>query len=131
MPQRDPFDGLERFLEHVTGNANRALGGGVAVDLRDEGEAFVLVVDLPGVGASDVDLTVEDRTVTVAADREDPADDDERYLLRERRRGNVERGVTVPDPIEQDEADATIDDGVLTVRLPKRGGTTGTTIDVE
>ena len=127
MPKREPFADLERFLEQVTGDVGHAVGTDAAVDLVDEGDAFVLVVDLPGVEAADVDLTVEERTVTVRAEREHGAD----YVRRERRRHDVDRRVTLPAAVEETDASATLDDGVLTVSLPKRGGDEGTKIDVE
>ena len=81
----------------------------------------------PSVDA-DVDLTVDDRTVTVRAERE--ADDETDYIRRERRRHDVERRVTLPAAVDETGASATLDDGVLTVSLPKRGGD-GTEIAVE
>jgi len=129
MPKREPFADLEQFLKQVTGDVGHAVGTDAAVDLVDEGDAFVLVVDLPGVEAADVDLTVEERTVTVRAEREQ--DDGTDYVRRERRRHDVDRRVTLPAAVEETDASATLDDGVLTVSLPKRGGDEGTKIDVE
>lgn len=132
MPQREPFDELERFLERMTPDVEPVGGGGVAVDLKDEGDAFVVVADFPGYGKDDVSVSVDDRTVTLSAEREEESEtEEENYLRRERRRGEARRRVTVPEPVDETATTATFDAGVLTVRLPKRDGTGGTTIDVE
>jgi HSP20 family molecular chaperone IbpA len=67
--------------------------------------------------------------VTVRAERE--RDDGADYVRRERRRHDVDRRVTLPAAVEETDASATLDDGVLAVSLPKRGGDEGTKIDVE
>lgn len=131
MPQREPFDELERFLERMTPDVE-VRGGGVAVDLRDEGDAFVVVADFPGYEKGDIAVSVEDRTVTLRAEREAESEtEDDVYLRRERRRGEATRRVTVPEPVDETATTATFDAGVLTVRLPKRERESGTTIDVE
>lgn len=98
----------------------------VRVDIEDRSEAFVLTADLPGFGREDVELRVDDRTLRIDADRT-PAETDGEFVRRERSRGSVGRSVTLPDAVAVDGIDATLADGVLTVRLPKRdpddGGT--------
>ena len=131
MPQREPFDELERFLGRMTPEVE-PLGGGVAVDLKDDGEAFVLVADFPGYEKTDIAVSVDDRTVTLRAEREETSEaSDDAYLRRERRRGETSRRVTVPEAVDEADATATFEDGVLTVHLPKRAGESGTRIDVE
>lgn len=130
MPQREPFDELERFLEGMTPGVEPV--DGVAVDLKDEGDAFVAAVDFPGYAKEDISVSVDGRTVTLRAEREEESEvKDENYLKRERRRGRAKRTVTVPEPVDETAATATFDAGVLTVRLPKREEAGGTTIDVE
>lgn len=133
MPQRDPFDELERFFGQMTRNVESGLSGGEpSVDLRDDGDEFVLEVDLPGYGKDDIDVSVDGRAVTVRAEQEASEEHDEdRYLRRERRHREASRRVTVPEAIDEAAATATYDEGVLTVRLPKREGGDGTEIDVE
>jgi HSP20 family protein len=133
MPQRDPFDDLKRFLDQLTRNVESGLPDhGPSVDLRDEGDEFVLVADLPGYEKSDIEVSVADRTVTVRAEREAGTDEEsDRYLRRERRHRAASRRVTVPAPVDETDASATYRNGVLTVHLPKREGGDGTEIDVE
>jgi HSP20 family protein len=140
MPQRQPFDELERFLDQMTRDVESELPGrgGPAVDLRDDDDEFVLVVDLPGYEKADIEVSVDDRTVTVSADRSAAAEPDaaaergdEHYIRRERRRRGVSRRLTVPEPVDETSASARFENGVLTVHLPKRGGEEGTEIDVE
>jgi HSP20 family protein len=133
MPQREPFDELERFLEKMTRTAESDGHGGVAVDLRDDGDEFVLLADLPGYRKADVDVTVDDRTVTVSAERDSAVQrDDEHYIRRERRHREASRRLTLPAAVDAAAASATYEDGLLTVHLPKRDDEAdGTRIDVE
>ena len=71
MAQRnDPFREMERLL----GTAFRSpSAAGMPLDLYRTGETFVVKVDLPGVDPASIDIDIEERTLTIRADR--PADD--------------------------------------------------------
>jgi HSP20 family protein len=133
VTERNPLTELERVFDVATGR----LGGellGLQVDVVDEGEAFRLYADVPGVDPEDVDVRIGDGrevTVEVRADRESEVLDAE-FVVRERSHRSTSRTVSVPAPIEESGAQATIDDGVLDVVLPKREGDgDGTEIPVE
>jgi HSP20 family protein len=133
MSQRpDPFDELERLFDDLTDFGT----GGVRatpVDVVDEGDAFVVVVDLPGFSTDDIEVQLDnERTLAVRATHEDS----ERfaqgtYVRRERRQESVDRTVTLPGVVDPDRTEATFDDGVLTVRLEtETGDGEGTNIEV-
>lgn len=95
---------------------------GVDVDVRDGDEEFVVVADVPGYEKEDIDLSVADRTLTVAASREmreDTESDGGEYLHRERRHESVRRTLRLPEDVTADDATATYRNGVITVTLPK------------
>jgi HSP20 family protein len=75
---------------------------------------------LPGLKADDVDITIENDSLTI---RGKASSDDERrdgdFLVREIRRGSFSRTVALPIGLEADKAEATFDNGVLTLRIPK------------
>lgn len=122
----DEIDRLFGLLSEQFGT-HRA---GVAVDVVDEGEAVVVRADLPGYDAAAVDVTLLDpRTLRITAERE-RSESAGRYVKRERRERTADRTVTLPDPVDGDDADATYDAGVLTVRLSKRSGDDGTGTDI-
>ncbi|ELZ59138.1 MULTISPECIES: Hsp20/alpha crystallin family protein [Halorubrum] len=166
MTRRDPFDEIEELLERM-GREFEELGGtlegtapevprlpgarDVDVDVIEDDESIVVVADLPGFDADDVDVELRDDALVIAGSREestefavaddgeadgaddaDETDDGVRYHRRERRLRSVSRRVPIPRPIEADAATASFDAGVLTVTLPKRSpdDERGHTIDV-
>ena len=131
--RRNPFEEIERVfermsreLEDVAGELGRGergpLGGGsdVAVDLVDEGDVYVVTMDVPGYEQDEIDLRVADGTLWVDCERSDATEEDEEdYLRRERRRASVRRSIGLPGPVEADDVSAKLRNGILTVRLPK------------
>jgi HSP20 family protein len=131
----DPLSEIEELLELVTSGATTESAGALPVDVVDTGEAFVVVADLPGYDRADVHVTlVDETTLAVAAERETEAvTGADRYVTRERQRRSVSRQVGLPAPVAESETSASLDDGVLTVTLPKLGDAdgNGTEIPVE
>jgi HSP20 family protein len=97
-----------------------AFASGMAVDLRETDDTFVIETVLPGVKPEDVDISVLGETLRISAEmREDAANQDAKWLIRERRYGRFERTLTLPSPVKADEAAADFRDGILIVTLPK------------
>lgn len=97
-----------------------AFASGMAVDLRETDDAFVIETVLPGVKSDDVEISVLGETLRIAAEmREDEVNKEAKWLIRERRYGRFERTLTLPSPVKADEAAADFRDGILTVTLPK------------
>jgi HSP20 family protein len=127
----DPFEDIEELLEVVTGGMEPT-GGSLPLDVADAGDEFVVVADLPGSDRDDVSVTLPDETTLAIAAGRDTDVDAERYVTRERRRGSVSRRVGLPEPVTETETSAALEEGVLTVTLPKQSGTDdGTEIPVE
>ena len=87
-------------------------------DLEESDEAYLVEIELPGVRKDDLDIEVAGRRLTVTGERREK----ERVgILRRRERtvGRFRYEVLVPGDIDEDGAAAGLDDGVLTVRLPK------------
>ncbi|WP_094227950.1 Hsp20/alpha crystallin family protein [Methanolobus psychrotolerans] len=90
------------------------------VDVKDEGSSIVVTTDLPGVEKGDVDLDISDNRMTISAKRSASSEEkEEGYLRRERTYSSFSRTVTLPQAITADGAKAKLEDGVLTVTLPK------------
>jgi HSP20 family protein len=90
------------------------------LDVTATGDALVVEAALPGVRPEDVDITVEDGTLTIRATSATERKEDEGdYLVQEIRRGAVTRSVSLPSGLQPDKAEATFDNGVLTLRIPK------------
>lgn len=96
----------------VESDAPRAL----PVDLREQDDAYVLTAYVPGLKAEDLNIQILDDTVTIEgeyAPREGYA------LLDELPAGAFRRALRLPAPLDAAKAEAHIQDGVLTLRLPK------------
>lgn len=90
------------------------------LDLADEGEAFVVTVDVPGYDGDDLEIRLSGDTLSIRGERERTAErDDDTYLRREREVTSFSRQVSLPEPVDADEVDATVNNGILTIRLPK------------
>jgi len=118
----DLFGRMSRQFEEMGRQFDntRPFGREMAADLREDDDAFVAVIDLPGFEKDDIDLAVTENVLTVEASRTESAEtDDDRYLHRERRSDSVRRSIRLPAAVRADDASATYNNGVLTVTLPK------------
>jgi HSP20 family protein len=91
-----------------------------AMDLVETDEHFVLKADLPGLTEADVNLEVEDNVLTVSGERKAEHEDKrEGYMRVERSFGSFRRSLTLPEGIDPEAVQASFDNGVLEVRIPK------------
>ncbi|SDR02356.1 Hsp20/alpha crystallin family protein [Natronobacterium texcoconense] len=110
-------------------DALRDLSGDVFFDLLESDEAYLLVVDVPGVTADSIDLTIEDGTLYVDAQREKDLPGDYQYL-EENRSLLFDVSLPVPDDAIAADASTSVDRGVLELTLPKQAPDGKTTIEV-
>jgi HSP20 family protein len=120
MTDRDPFSEIERAFD-VLGGQFGVDAGRVPTDIVDEGDAFVVRMTLAGYDSDDIDVQlVDDRKLTVDAERTESSEaGDGQFVQRERRQQSASRTVTLPEKVD-DDAEASYEDGVLTIRLPKQ-----------
>ena len=92
------------------------------VDIYEtEGHAIVLKAELPGLKREDIDLTVENNTLTIRGQRRrDDGIPDDRYHRLERHQGSFSRSFTLPNTVDTGRVKAEYREGVLTVTLPTR-----------
>lgn len=94
--------------------------GQLAVDVQMTGAELVVQAQLPGVKPDDVEVTIENGTLVIAAQtRSDEQSETSQYLLREIRHGSMSRTIALPDGLEPDRARATFEDGLLILRIPR------------
>jgi HSP20 family protein len=90
------------------------------VDISERKDAYLVVADLPGVKAGDVEITFEDGLLTVQGERHLTRDAaGEKVHRAERRDGAFRRSITLPSHVEADKIEASAQDGVLQVLIPK------------
>lgn len=91
-----------------------------SVDLDDCGKEFRLTAELPGFEPNEVKLELQDGSLRISALHEEKKEErSEQALLRERRRGRVERLVPLPQAVDAVASKASMQNGVLNVTLPK------------
>ncbi|MDC7121269.1 Hsp20/alpha crystallin family protein [Cellulomonas fimi] len=112
----DPFQEMDRMLGQMFA-ADRA-SATMPMDLYRSGDHYVLHVDLPGVDPGTIDVNVEDRTLTIRAQRSARTEQDVQWLAKERPVGTYARQLTVGRGLALDSISATYTDGVLTLTIP-------------
>lgn len=130
----DPLAEIERLVERFGGLDDTGLAtASVPVDVVDADDEVVVRADLPGYEADDIDVTVDDGTLALRATREAATTEEgDDYVRREREHRRMSRRLSLPAPVVEEKATASYDDGVLTVRLPKRdAGGEGHEIEIE
>lgn len=95
-------------------------GAGLPLDVTTDADSLMVEASLPGIRPEDVDITVENGTLTISGKSEDARRGGEgSYLIQEIRRGSFSRSITLPNGLEPDKAEATFGNGVLKLRIPK------------
>ena len=88
----------------------------LAVNIRDEGETYLLTALVPGLKADDLNIQVLEDVVSIEGQF---AEDENEYLLQELPGGSFRRELRLPSALEADKVEAKIEDGILNLRLPK------------
>ena len=112
----------ESFVRPRPGAAGGGVAAGLAIDLRENADAFVITASVPGVAPDDVDITVLGDTLRISGERREDREqqgEEGRWIVRERRFGAFERTISLPTTVKADRAAAEFKDGVLTITLPK------------
>lgn len=92
------------------------------MDLRDEGDHFVAIVDLPGAEKDAISIDLEDQTLTVSAEQRfenQRSDEQGNIIFQERRSGSFRRSMVLPEPVVTSEMHSDYKNGVLTITIPK------------
>jgi HSP20 family protein len=117
-------DRMRRLLDETFAGAFAApslaagLGWSPLVDVEETDDAYIVEADLPGVKRDDVDVELVGSELTISGEIKER---ERKGVLRRqaRRTGRFDYRVTLPDHVESDQIEASLSDGVLTVRVPK------------
>jgi len=120
----DPFQGLRFFEDAVTrmmSEPRTSRPWSPAVDILETEEAVTVKADLPDVKTEDIDIRVENGTMTLRGSRKFEKDDKVKgYHRIERSYGDFVRSFALPPTVETDKVAAEYKNGVLTITLPKK-----------
>jgi len=92
-----------------------------AVDVYEDEHKVSLKIEVPGIDEKDIDVRVENNTLTVHGERKiDKEEKEENYRRVERQYGSFTRTFTLPQTVDTENVSATYDKGVLKIALPKK-----------
>jgi HSP20 family protein len=115
---------LGRLFDEQYGGREEALTTGAfvpAVDIYEDEHSIQLKLEVPGVDEKDLDIKVENNTLTVSGERKlEKEEKEENFHRVERRYGSFTRSFTLPSTVSTDDIQADYEHGVLKVRLAKR-----------
>jgi HSP20 family protein len=112
---------LHARLAAVPGNGDDTYGSWVpAVDILERGNDLLIRAEIPGVDKDDIDINVENNTLSIRGERkrEEEHDEDRQYKV-ERVFGSFVRSFRLPRTVDSSRISANYKDGVLELRLPK------------
>ncbi len=94
----------------------------IKVDVKESDKAFTVAAEVPGVAKEDIHVSIDGNVVTLRAEikQQDSQSQDEKVLRTERYFGAVSRSFQLPQDIDQNQAKAKYDNGVLLLTLPKK-----------
>jgi HSP20 family protein len=125
----DPFQemlNLRRTVDRLFDNVSpdhdwsQPILWGLAVDVVENKDDFIVKASIPGINPDDLEVSYADDTLTIKGEiKSDNEVKDNQYHLRERRYGSFSRSISLPTKIKGDAIDASYQNGVLSLRLPK------------
>jgi HSP20 family protein len=129
----DPFQDLLAIQDEMNQVFGRALGRGdraageratrawaPALDIAERTDAYVVTVEVPGIEPEQLEITLEDGVLTISGERRFEAETKEQQYHRvERSYGAFRRSITLPARVKADAIDASFEDGLLQVVVPK------------
>lgn len=94
----------------------------IKVDVKENGDSYTIQAEIPGVPKDDIDISLDGNVVSLRAEvkQQDSTSQDDKVLRTERFYGSVSRSFQLPVEIDQAQARAKYDNGVLTLTLPKK-----------
>ena len=119
---------VDRFFNDDVFRARQALPArwnsewnALALDIAESEDSLTVEASLPGINPDDVEISVHDGVLTIKAEveHEEEQEEEGKYYLRERRSGSFHRAVRLPLEVNAEAAEATFNNGLLTLTLPK------------
>lgn len=126
----DPFQDLLSLQDEMNRVFDRAYGQTTrdqatrawapALDIAERNDAYLVTVEVPGVNPDDIDVTLENNLLTIQGERHQAQDSaDQRFHRIERAYGTFRRSVSLPSTVQADAIQASYDNGLLRLVVPK------------
>jgi HSP20 family protein len=91
----------------------------IPIDVKAEDDAYVVTALVPGIRAEDLNIQIVNETLTIQGEIKNERDENANYLLSERPSGKFNRSLTMPEPLDASKVEAEVENGILTLRIPK------------
>lgn len=129
-----PIAEMDRLFDELDRNFNRLISRPIRrhfiskphmraplVDIKDQGENYLIEAELPGMNKEDIEIEIkEDRLIVKGDTKREEKEEGKGYLRQERSYSSFYRELPIPENILTDKAEASFDNGVLEIRLPKK-----------
>jgi HSP20 family protein len=111
---------LGRYGQRQAAAADATPAWAPALDISERKDAYLVTVELPGVKLDDLQITLEGGLLTIQGERHFADDSSEQQFHRvERRYGAFRRAITLPAQVQAEQIEASFDNGVLQILVPK------------
>jgi len=112
---------LDRMFDETwRGTRPTFAGNALPLDVHEDATGYTVVTALPGLTADQINVSFQDGVLTITGETAHPeVKEDTRVLVQERSYGRFSRSVTLPQAVNADAVEASFENGVLTLTLPK------------
>jgi len=117
MLQTDPFRDFDTLFQRLSARTPNS-SGVMPMDAFRRGSDVWVHIDLPGVKADSLDITVERNVLTISAERDWQRQEGDQMYFGERYRGSFRRQIQLGEGLDLEHLEADLHDGVLTLRVP-------------
>ena len=122
IPRKSLINDFDNMLDTMFNDGwNRSLirNNNLSVDIIEKENEFELTADLPGFDKKEINLSIQDKVLSLIANHKSSSDSKESYRLRERNSKSLNRSFTLPKNVIEEKINAKFKNGSLKVILPK------------
>ena len=122
IPRNSLFNDFDNMLDTMFNDGwNRSLikNNNLSVDIIEKENEFELTADLPGFDKKEINLSIQDKVLSLIANHKSSSDSKESYRLRERNSKSFNRSFTLPENVIEEKINAKFKNGSLKIILPK------------
>ena len=122
IPRKSLINDFDNMLDTMFNDGwNRSLikNNNLSVDIIEKENEFELTADLPGFDKKEINLSIQDKVLSLIANHKSSSDSKESYRLRERNSKSFNRSFTLPENVIDEKINAKFNNGSLKIILPK------------
>ena len=122
---------IQREFDRLFERLGEGWGDSPRMDVRDTDQGLEITVELPGIDRKDVKIAVEDDILTISGEKKTEKETNQAdYRVSERSYGAFTRSIALPSSVSADKIEASMRDGVLTLKAPRSDQAKPRTIEI-